>query len=58
MNQTSPSVEARIASLPIALAECKEALAYVNAGENLADIILAIMHFFSARSTPILSHNH
>ncbi len=58
MTQTSTRVEARIASLPIAEAECKTALAYVKAGEGLAETLLAILRFFSAHSTPMLGHNH
>ena len=58
MTQTSPSVEARIRSLPIGEAGREEALAYVRAGEDLADTILAILHFFMPRATPTLRHTH
>ncbi len=58
MTQTSKKVQARIASLPIAKAEREKALAYVQAGENLADAILALARVFGGQSTPVLSHNH
>ena len=58
MTETSLRVEERIATLPIAEADCKRALAYVKAGEGLAEVMLAIARFFSSHSTPMLSHNH
>jgi hypothetical protein len=58
MTQTSQNVQQRIATLPIAKAEREKALAYVQAGENLADAVLALIRVFGAQSTPILSHNH
>ena len=58
MTQTSTSIEARIATLPISAAECKSALAYVNAGESLAEILLVLARFFSTHPSPMLSHNH
>jgi hypothetical protein len=58
MTQTSISVAMRIASLPISESERRQALAYVRAGETIADAIVAVLRFFSTQSTPALSHNH
>ena len=58
MTRTSQKVEQRIASLPIAKAEREKAIAYVSAGERLADAFIAVLNVFSVRSTPVLSHNH
>lgn len=58
MNQTSLSIEQRLASLPISKTERQAALAYVQDGENLADAIAAVLRFFNTQSTPVLSHNH
>mgnify|MGYP001567092312 CR=1 FL=1 len=58
MTQTSQTVEARVASLPIGQSEREEALAYVHAGENFADAVLAILRFLWPRPAPKLGHNH
>ena len=58
MTQISQNVEARIATLPIGAAQREEARAYVQAGEELAEILQAIVHFFRSHSTHTLSHNH
>ena len=57
MTRISQKVEQRIASLPISKAEREQAVAYVSAGENLADALIAVLSVFSARSTPVLNHN-
>ena len=57
MTRISQKVEQRIASLPISKAEREQAIAYVGAGENLADALIALLNVFSARSTPVLNHN-
>ena len=57
MTRISQKVEQRIASLPISKAEREQAIAYVSAGENLADALIALLNVFSARSTPVLNHN-
>ena len=58
MTKTNSSVEARIASLAISESRRNEAIAYVRAGERLADAIVAAVRFFTPRATPVLSHNH
>ncbi|MBS0337330.1 MAG: hypothetical protein JSS40_11060 [Proteobacteria bacterium] len=50
---TSPDlIAARIASLPMADADRREALAYVSAGEAFAQALLSIAHWFE--SSPVL----
>jgi len=58
MTRTSQTTETRIASLAIPESEREEAIAYVRAGENLAEAALAILHFFLPRATPKLRHTH
>lgn len=58
MTEVNQTVEARVASLPIGQAGRVEALAYVHAGEDLADAVLAILRFFSPRPAPTLRHTH
>lgn len=66
LNQINPSehdmkpsndlIARRIDSLPITSAERAEALAYVSAGEDLADALRAIAQFFQIPQT--LKHSH
>ena len=57
MIKTSQKVEQRIASLPIAKSEREKAIAYVSAGESLANALIAMLNVFSTRSTPVLNHS-
>ena len=50
------NIEQRIASLPIAQSDRELALQWVNAGDALARLILALMHLFTP--TPTLKHSH
>ena len=54
----SKPVENRIVSLPIAEVEREEAREWICAGEELADGLLAIIHFFTDHFTPTLRHTH
>jgi len=58
MTHTSQIVESRIASLPLDSAQREEALAYVEAGEELAEILLAVRQLFSPPPGHNLSHTH
>lgn len=58
MTRASQTTETRIALLAISETEREEAIAYVRAGENLAEAALAIMHFFMPRATQKLRHTH
>jgi len=58
MNQTNQKVQERIATLPMSDSERDEALAYVQDGEDFADAVLAIIHFFTPPSAPTLRHTH
>ena len=58
ISQTRQTVESRIASLPISEAEREEAIAYMHAGEEIADAVLAIVHFFTDHSVTTLKHTH
>lgn len=50
---TNPDlIAARIASLPMTVAERREAQAYVSAGESFAQALLSIAHWFE--SSPVL----
>ena len=51
MNTTDP-IEARLATLPISAAERREALAYVAAGESLAQAFIAFSNWLNG--TPAL----
>lgn len=52
----NPNIEQRIASLPIAQSERELALEWVNAGDALAGMVLALMRWFTP--TPTLRHSH
>lgn len=56
MNHRNPNIERRIASLPIAQSDRELALQWVNAGDDLACLILALMRLFTP--APILKHTH
>lgn len=58
MTGTNQTIESRIASLAIPETEREQAIAYVHAGENLANAILAILRLFTPTPTPKLRHNH
>ena len=49
-------IEQRIAALPIAQSDRELALQYLNAGDVLGRLILALMHLFTA--SPTLKHTH
>ena len=55
MTKTNQKLELRIASLPLAKAEREKALAYVRAGESLAEAAIALMSFLNGRATPVLN---
>jgi|GEM_PF-2330074 len=50
------NIEQRIASLPIAQSERELALQWVDAGDALARLILALLHLFTPQ--PTLKHSH
>ena len=56
MYPRNPNIEQRLASLPIAQSERELALQWVNTGDALARLILALMHLFTPE--PTLRHSH
>ncbi len=56
MNYRNPNIEQKIAALPIAQADRELALQWLDRGDALARLILALMHLFAA--PPTLRHSH
>lgn len=56
MNYGNPHIEQRLASLPIAQSDREVALQWVNTGDALARVILALMRLFAP--APTLKHSH
>lgn len=56
MNPSKDLIAKRIQSLPLSSAERAEALAYVVAGEELAESLLAIARFFQFPQSPKHAH--
>jgi hypothetical protein len=54
----NPIIEQRIASLPIAQSERELALEWVNTGDALASMVLALMQRITPRLAPTLKHSH
>lgn len=56
MNYRNPNIEQKIAALPIAQSDRELALQWLDTGDELARLILALMHRFTPAST--LRHSH
>lgn len=56
MHYRNPHVEHRIASLPIAQSDRELALQWLDTGDALARLMLALLHLFTPE--PTLKHSH
>lgn len=56
MSYRNPNVERRIATLPMTQSQRDLALEWVNSGNALADLVLALMERFTP--APTLGHSH